>query len=369
MNSFLQAVDSHNFLIHEFFAKDIASLTRDLLRLESEIDDDATPVPNDRFHHELIEILSKSFQACGRIDAQLSDKPELLEQVQRRFREETDPWFKKSWFANRSRTKPSGFPGDFEMLRMLYQQDHPPTPARGLGGYLDLCLMVTQLANAVRGRLKNAKDFLLNEIESRTGDIRILDIASGPCREYMEWPTFGKGRHIEVLAMDSDPLALEFVDNHVANKLDETELKTVRHNALRTRSASANRRRFGTFDIIYSVGLCDYLPDNLLIEMLAAWRQTLNEDGVLYIAFKDCERYDKIVYQWHLDWFFFQRTEQDMIDLFGAAGFNLKAMKQTRDETGIIINFVNRASEQPILRIDSEETRRVRRKQRVTEKR
>ena len=334
------------------FRRDLDKFKYRLERLEREIKADAVPEVGDAHHERVSNLLAESIEFCGRFERENHDDADLVATVQQVFREETDRWFRHSWFAHRARTKPSGFPGDFEMLRMLYLEASPPTPSRGLGGYLDLCLMDSQLANAVRSRLEYAKKFLAEAVQARCGKIRILDIASGPCEEYANWPAYGD-REIEIMAMDSDPLALDYVDSNIAQKLTTADLDCVRYNALRTRSATANRRRFGSFDIIYSVGLCDYLSDQHLIGMLSAWRDTLNDDGVVYVAFKDCERYDKTVYQWHLDWFFFQRTFEDMMNLYRAAGFDLDAMKIGRDDTGIIINFTYDLSDVRKKRIDS----------------
>ena len=143
--------------------------------------------------------------------------------------------------------------------------------------------------------------------------------------------------------MDSDPNALTYIEETFGQQLTtETNLRAVRYNALRTRSAAATARKFGKFDILYSVGLCDYLSDEHLIGMLAAWRDTLNDGGVLYVAFKDSERYHQTPYQWHLDWFFFQRTRQDLLRLFENAGFDVDGIETTRDDTGIIINWIDR---------------------------
>ena len=226
------------------------------------------------------------------------------------------------------------------MLIKLYDEE---TPARGLGGYLDLCIMDLPLAHAVRARMMAAREFLIREVATRKADVRVLDIACGPCREYREWPEFSNGRKVEIVAIDNDPSALAYVDASVATKLnDATDLEAVRYNALRTRSAAATRRSFGKFDIIYSVGLCDYLSDEHLVGMLAGWKETLNDGGALFVAFKDTERYDQTPYQWHLDWYFFQRTEGDVRRLCEAAGFDMQGLRTSRDGTGIIINFVHR---------------------------
>jgi hypothetical protein len=132
-------------------------------------------------------------------------------------------------------------------------------------------------------------------------------------------------------------------------------LQATRYNALRTRSAETTTRKFGRFDIIYSVGLFDYLPDDLLVDILGALPKTLSEGGVVYIGFKDTERYDKTPYQWHLDWFFFQRTKEDCLRLYERAGIRSETVETTRDDTGIIMNFVSRREAPSFVRTDMPE--------------
>jgi extracellular factor (EF) 3-hydroxypalmitic acid methyl ester biosynthesis protein len=178
-----------------------------------------------------------------------------------------------------------------------------------------------------------------------------LDIASGPCREFLNWPPESS---IDVVALDNDPIAIDYVQQSVAPQLPSgTNLQVHRYNALRTRNASATIKKFGSFDLIYSVGLFDYLSDRHLVDILSGLRDTLNPDGVLYIAFKDTRQYDKTPYQWHLDWFFFQRTHEDVLDLYRQAGFDVDAIETSRDETGIIINFISRPVRSRIERVDT----------------
>ena len=69
---------------------------------------------------------------------------------------------------------------------------------------------------------------------------------------------------------------------------------------------------------------------------------TLNSGGTLYVAFKDALRYPKAPYQWHLDWFFFQRNLEDCQRLYRDAGFDVSEMELSRDDTGIVMTFVSR---------------------------
>lgn len=326
--------------VEKFFSRDVGAFTRRLTELDSAIAAQAEPQRDDFYHRLVLEAFEESQEACARFETKHGDDPLLIKDVQAGFRKETEHWFHRSWIAHRARSKPSGFAGDFEMLIKLYEE---ATPAHGIGGYLDLCILELPLARAVRARMKALREFLLNEVQGRTDTVRVLDIASGPCREFFNWPESRVGGRMEVVAMDNDPKALEYVEKTVVPRLPASvEFHATRYNALRTRSADTTIRKFGKFDIIYSVGLWDYLPDDQLIAILGALKDTLVDGGVLYIAFKDTERYDKTPYQWHLDWFFFQRTENDCLRLYENAGFRMDGIRQTRDETGIIINFITR---------------------------
>lgn len=333
-------IDSKLAEVERFFSRDVTGFKRQLADLDSQIDPNAEPQRDDVHHRRVLEVFEESQEACGRFEAAHGDDPQLIKDVQAGFRQETAPWFNRSWIAHRARTKPSGFAGDYEMLVKLYAE---ATPALGLGGYLDLCILDLPLARGVRARMKTARDFLIQEMQSRPNPVRVLDVACGPCREFHDWPEECIRASMEVIAVDNDVKALEYVTETVACQVpSKLDLRPTRYNALRTRSADATVRNFGKFDIIYSVGLCDYLPDDILIGILSGLQETLCEGGVLYIAFKDTERYDKTPYQWHLDWFFFQRTEEDCLRLYGSAGIPADTIVQTRDETGIIMNFATR---------------------------
>lgn len=336
----------------QFHSHGVEELKHSLAAEESRIDPSASPLLGDEHHQNVLRAFEASQAACGRFESEHQSESELIKSAQKAFLENTNPEFEQSWIAQRARTKPHGFVGDYEMLIKLYDEK---TPATGLGGYLDLCILDLPLARAVRTRLKAARQFLLKEIEQRGDKVSILDVASGPCREYRDWPEFAE-KEVSVVAMDTDPHALEFVQSNVCPTIPRgTTLRPVRYNALRTSVAEGTIRLFGKFDVIYSVGLCDYLTDDQLVRMFAAWKETLNDGGVMYVAFKDCQQYDHIPYQWHMDWFFFQRTFDDALSLFAKAGIDTSEMEITRDETGIIINFIYRKPGTNHHRIDAAE--------------
>lgn len=322
--------------VQDFLRNDVASLKTGLEAICREVD--ATEAPSNPVHlQNVAELMLKSCDDCRRFEEDIAEYPTLIASIQDLFRRETAPWFSQSWFANRAQCKPTGFPGDSMMLVMLYDQQ---LPTRGLGGYLDMFLLHLPLAVAVRERMKTAREFLKREVARCDGDLRILDVASGPCREFVDWTERPRNGQIFLTCLDTDPESLAFVRRTVAPTATGIEqMRLERYNALRTKSAKATERNFGRFDILYSVGLADYIPDDSLIAMLEGWRLSVDEGGVMYVAFKDCREYDKTPYQWHLDWHFFQRTEAECRRLLAAAGFDLASVVTKRDASGIILHF------------------------------
>jgi extracellular factor (EF) 3-hydroxypalmitic acid methyl ester biosynthesis protein len=339
--------------IEAFFQNDVAAFTDVLSELEARIPGDAQP-DKDEHYQQLDSALTRLLTACQAVEAVIGeDDEELLTHVQRRFQEQTDPWCRQSWFANHARTKPRGFPGDFEMLSVMYDGE---VRGRGLGGYLDLRLLDLTLLHAVRARLTAARQFLIEETTRRSGDVHVLDVACGPCREYEGGLPHRNGARVHVTCIDNDPQALDYVAQRLAPPVPGiVGFEFSRYNALRMTSSKTNIRKFGRADIIYSVGLADYIPDRPIISMLQGWRESLNEDGVLYVAFKDINRYDRTPYAWFLDWHFLPRTEDDCFHLFQQAGFDARRLDMSRDDTGVIMNFCARVGTSASVRIDSPE--------------
>jgi extracellular factor (EF) 3-hydroxypalmitic acid methyl ester biosynthesis protein len=325
-------------LINAFFEQHVAKFVQWLQQIESQVAAHDKPTV-DEVADELTQRIHTILAECGRLERRLSDS-DTLKQVQARFRAAIWPWFGQSWFMERALTKPRGYPGDHEMLTAIYNGH---VRSSGLGGYLDRYFLNTTLAHAVRGRMRALRRFLLAELNGREGDVNVLNVACGPCREYTDSFAPTNHRQIRLTCVDNDTQALDFVATTVAPHIAPGIAPTfVRYNALRMTSVRHNVERFGRPDIIYSVGLCDYIPDNYLLPMLRGWRESLSEGGLVYVAFKDGERYDKAEYQWLVDWYFYQRTEDDCRALFEAAGYDMNQLELTRDSTGVIINFIGR---------------------------
>jgi extracellular factor (EF) 3-hydroxypalmitic acid methyl ester biosynthesis protein len=333
----------------DFFSVHVAQFTRALAAFEQQIPADAEAT-SDEVLEQLTSCINTMLGHCTRLEAELKDDGKVLKETQVRFREAIAPWFEKSWCMQRAFTKPRGYPGDYELLTAIYNRT---SKSLGLGGYFDRYFLDTTLGQAVPARMRSAREFLLSEIASRPGKVTILNVACGACREYTEGFDSVADREIELTLVDNDPLALDFVQTNVAAKIPSNiALKYVRYNALRMTNARVNVERFNRNDIIYSVGLCDYIPDEYLVPMLKGWRESVADDGVVFVAFKDMAHYTTAEYQWLVDWYFYQRSVEDCRQLFVKAGFDERQIEMSRSETAVIINFAASTSKPAFIRID-----------------
>jgi extracellular factor (EF) 3-hydroxypalmitic acid methyl ester biosynthesis protein len=356
--SFIHVCDSNGSpkmetQINDFFDKDVGAFLGALADIESRVDPNAAP-GMDEFFRDTVAAFEGSCDACRRMDVLLANQPERLKEVKTRFRELVGPCIYRSWFIERAFTKPRGYPGDAELLTAIYD-NLPRSP--GFVGYMDLYFLNTTLAFGVRERIRCAKAFLVEELDRRCGDVSIVNVACGPVREYEEGLEHPKDTTVHITCIDTDRQTLDFVEGRRSSPaMRDLNITCLNHNAIRTSSAQGNIRRFGRPDIIYSIGLCDYIPDKYLVPMLQGWRETVGEGGTVYVAFKDTRKYSPTVYQWHVDWYFFLRTEEDCRALFEQAGYDMYGLRMTRDRTtGSIINFISRNKKPSHIRIDRPE--------------
>ena len=325
--------------VDNFFSTEVVEFTQSLQQLESNIESHQLPKDDENLA-DLKKAIFKSRDACRNLEATLRGSSKVLKDAQSKFREAINPWFNQSWFMFRARTKPRGYPGDFELLEAIYDGQPKST---GLGGYLDLYFLETILCRGVHSRMKALSQFLKAEVESRPTPTSILNVASGSCREFRELSNWLKIANVKIACIDHDQAALDWSRAAVEQAdLPSTFFDFHCYSALRMVSGKRNVEKFGKFDVIYSAGLFDYFPDDAVIAILRGLHETLSNGGVLCTPFKDAKRYDKTVYQWLVDWFFVQRTENECRRILQSAGFPLEKQQMQRDETGIIMIFVSK---------------------------
>lgn len=275
-------------------------------------------------------------QTCEVFEDNVADR-EVIRKARIRFRQKTDQVFSKSYCVNRARVWPQGSQGDYKTLEILYKN----TPlSEGIGYYLDRFMLDMPLGHAVRGRIITLESLLKDELRNRQAPT-ILNIACGACRELVGIVPEIIGSGAKFVCIDSDNDSLAYAQGRLGDAGLRENIEFYKHNALRLFDYEMSMEDFGAQDIIYSVGLFDYLPSDFLVKMFRTLYRMLNPGGRFIPAFKDAERYRPQYYHWFVDWDgFLQRKGEDFKKILSEAGIPSSAVTEVRDETGIIVFYV-----------------------------
>jgi SAM-dependent methyltransferase len=289
-----------------------------------------------RLAADLKDQLQRVEAICQAWEYEAGQDREQIQGKQAEFRRRTDESFAKSFFMHRARTWPRGYPGDFEIIDRAY--DNQPL-STGLGYLFDLYFLSTTLAHGIRYRRALMREILADTMRERHGS-RILNIGCGPCREIMELAPLILETHARFVCLDHDQAALDYSAARLAECGLETHVELRHYNALRMVNAERTIREFGSFDIIYTIGLLDYLSDDVLVRLIQALHLVLRPGGELIAVFKDCDRYDTTDYHWLVNWTgFLQRTRQDSWRLIEAAGIPRDAVTIQRSQDDVMIFY------------------------------
>jgi SAM-dependent methyltransferase len=261
----------------------------------------------------------------------------LIKKAQIDFRLKTREIYSKSYCINRARTWPLGYQGDYMTLECIYRN---MSLSQGIGYYLDLFALNVPLAEAVRNRIRKLEEILRTQISERKTP-SVLNIGCGSCRELMGLSPEIKNSKAKITCIDNDGEALSFAQNRLQYVGLLANIDFYKYNALRMFDDEMNIKEFGKKDIIYSVGLFDYLPSDFLVKLFRALYNLLNPGGILIAAFKDADRYKPYFYHWIINWDgFLQRTCSEFRNIFNKAGIPETSISEIREETGIIIFYL-----------------------------
>jgi len=145
----------------------------------------------------------------------------------------------------------------------------------------------------------------------------------------------------KIICLDFDSEALDYAFSRLSYTTIISQLDFRKYNAIRMINHQKNLKEFGMQDIIYSIGLFDYLTDDLTIKMINALYDLLNPEGKLILSFKDSNKYRTEDYHWIVNWdAFYQRTEEQSYNLFKEARIPIEAIKTMRESSGVIIFYI-----------------------------
>jgi extracellular factor (EF) 3-hydroxypalmitic acid methyl ester biosynthesis protein len=202
-------------------------------------------------------------------------------------------------------TCPRGYYGDFEIIERIYERRTSSDPAlRRWDQYFNW----TTPVRAVRARKDYCIELFDKTVRSRQAPTRILNVASGPCRDIYEFLTSADDdilRHTSIHCVDQDVHAIRYAQALLAPFADRVSFEN--RNIFRCRLADA-------YDLIWSAGLFDYLEDRIFIRLLVKLWTAVAPGGELVVgnfSTRNPHRSYMELAGWHL----IHRDENDLLDL------------------------------------------------------
>ncbi len=323
--------------VRGFFIKDVKNYLEELALLEKETYQKG---PTDIGQVKLSRLNSEILKKGERLEKTISNSI-VLKEIKRRFRVLVGGFAYQSFIVKRATDKPLGYPGDYELLEAIYDNC---LLSEGIGLYFDKSFLDNNYAVAVRNRKDKMKIILSEFINSSALPIvKILNLACGSCREIKELPSgpIVRKNRIVFECVDQDENALEFAKGALGKLPGNIEIKFYRENILdMLDKPSYYDGLMGKQDLIYSIGLADYLPDRILKRLILFCFRLLRPRGRLIITHKDIDKYKPLEPDWFCNWTFIPRNREKLANLMRVSGIDDYSVAIERDGSQVIIFLI-----------------------------
>ena len=326
ISSILGEIDSlrKKDLVKDFIYKDLGGYVKNLSELAESITAYKRPLPGieRRFVYKTKNILDKGYE----LDKSIKDKV-VSRKLKRMFRKLAGPYIFKSKLCNGGYNKPFGYPGDYKVIELVY--NNRPI-SRGFGYYVDRYMLRDDYIEAVKDRKDKMREILKNFLENykvnKKEKIKILNIACGSSRELRELiPELSAKNRVVFTLIDQEASALKFSKKdllRVSSSNESIRFRFIRDNVI---SLIAHRNYGKTYqglrnqDFVYSIGLVDYLPDPYFEKMIKFSFDILKKDCNFVFAHKDVVKYPSLASDWICDWNFVTRSMGQVLKIAKAA--------------------------------------------------
>ena len=213
-------------------------------------------------------------------------------------------------FTRRAAEKPRGYAGDAVLMDLIYSSDEgwpSPEGTTELGRRIFNYTTSAPAAEGVRAR----REFIADMLDHLVEEIRqphVLSIACGHLREAILSSAVKRRKLGRFAALDQDTQSLEEVDRRYAGYGVEVIPATIRQ-------ILTQRVGLGDFDVVYSLGLFDYVQQTVGQRLVWEMFQMLRPRGRLLVANFLPGIRDIGYMESYMDWKLLYRTRQEMLDL------------------------------------------------------
>jgi hypothetical protein len=247
------------------------------------------------------------------------------------------PEMRKGAIWDRSYAKPLGYPGDFEIMNQVYDWER-----LGADAYEMLMHRVgLEVAECIRTRMEVVRTHIGDVVRERGTDrpARITSLGSGPAREvqaYLSSHTSG-GHRAEFSLIDQEETALHYAHEttypYTLNSDGRITVQGLNISFTDILRGTEGLAGLPPQDLVYSVGLLDYLTAHRAKALVKRLYELLMPGGLLIIGnMNDCPLSNYWPMEYIADWTLQYRNDADM--MAWAEGLNAATAWTETERTG-----------------------------------
>lgn len=212
-------------------------------------------------------------------------------------------------FTARAFHKPRKYAGDAVMMDYIYgrEEDWTPPAASELGAAIFDYTTSAPASSGVRERRCYIAE-MLDEIGRTQTESAVLSVAAGHLREAGLSRAVRRNSFERFVAMDADEQSLDEIEKRYGKYGVEPIVANVRR-------MLTGPLDLGSFDVIYSTGLYDYLADSTAKRLTANLFDCLRPQGKLVVANFLPEIRDVGYMEMYMDWHLIYRNRGEMMAL------------------------------------------------------
>jgi len=221
-------------------------------------------------------------------------------------------------------TKPYGYAGDFSIIDRVYTYSLSSDPR-----YFrwDTFFVKLSAAAAVRNRKTYFKNLLLRKTLESPRTLRVLNLASGPARDLLEFLQENPDADIHITCVELDPRAIAYAKKLLGDFNDRVTF--VERNVFKYHTSD-------TFDLIWSAGLFDYFTDDVFVRLIRRfYNDMLAKEGELIVGNFHPRNPSRPEMELLGDWFLNHRTEDQLEQLAREAVPNVGPITIDQEPEGI----------------------------------
>lgn len=226
--------------------------------------------------------------------------------------------------AGHAYLKPYGYAGDFGVIDKMYLQTISEKPKLAKW---DLFYHQHAAAAAVRNRKTFFKRVVAERVAEHKGKVEVLDVASGPCRDLLEFFQEEDASNIHFDCVEADIEAILH-----ATRINRKFLPQITF-------YNQNIFRFQTekkYDLIWSAGLFDYFDDKTFVRLVSRLNNYVKPGGELIIGNFAVGNPTEGYMELFLDWYLYHRSPEQLTKLAQASGAtNIRRIIVDQEAAGV----------------------------------